>query len=628
MNQTKMLKLITAIFFIASSLFTSAMFAADKEIIAVHNFNVSPALKKFKISGWWISEIMENELVQTGKCRVVTRARISRVLKEKNISSSSTIAPQTLGKIIGAQYIVTGQAEFSDHKLIVTANMINIAQKTGEITESYEISSITQPGQVAAKLAELVEELAIMLTMTPGEFLDLGLSLMQSGDYTSAVEIFKYFEREAKLAKIISLIDMVDQKNLKAQAATINLNNKTPGEALDYGIKLMHQGKQHQAALVFHRLQQSRMARKINNLMKVAKAGAKNQNEQIDKIIAIARTKFKHAITNRNKAELDKSPATLCDDAVTELQAFLSEPKIFISKSKRSQIKQLISEIEQFREKLFNGPNSNKQWLLPRIKITLIPIKAGKFKMRNELPVEEREEPEYTVALSRPFWIGKTEISAGQFLYYLKQLKLNSRAERYEIDREINFTSNYCPLNKHYRLKRGFSKKHPMTEISWRGANKFCKWLNSTEQAAERLPEGYEYRLPTEAEWEYCCRAGSDKAFAFGDDTGQINNYAWYRSNSNRASQQHGGKKPNIWGVYDMHGNVWEWCNDWYGENFLVADTEDPIGPAASNDNCKVLRGGSFTSSPLDLRCGTRYLHNYKRGRKNVGFRVVCAPEL
>jgi formylglycine-generating enzyme required for sulfatase activity len=77
-----------------------------------------------------------------------------------------------------------------------------------------------------------------------------------------------------------------------------------------------------------------------------------------------------------------------------------------------------------------------------------------------------------------------------------------------------------------------------------------------------------------------------------------------------------------------MHGNVWEWCNDWYGENFLVADTEDPIGPAAANDNCKVLRGGSFTSSPLDLRCGTRYSYDYKRGKKNVGFRIVCAPEL
>jgi formylglycine-generating enzyme required for sulfatase activity len=83
-----------------------------------------------------------------------------------------------------------------------------------------------------------------------------------------------------------------------------------------------------------------------------------------------------------------------------------------------------------------------------------------------------------------------------------------------------------------------------------------------------------------------------------------------------------------MWGIYDMHGNVWEWCNDWYGEKFLVADTEDPIGPAAANDNCKVLRGGSFTSSPLDLRCGTRYSYDYKRGKKNVGFRIVCAPEL
>ena len=248
--------------------------------------------------------------------------------------------------------------------------------------------------------------------------------------------------------------------------------------------------------------------------------------------------------------------------------------------------------------------------------------------MRNALPVEEREEPEYTVIISKPFWIGKTEITAGEFLYYLKHLKFNSKSEQYEIDREINFDSKYCPINKQYRLKRNFSKDHPMTEISWRGANKFAKWINTSESDAKRLPEEYEYRLPTEAEWEYSCRAGTDKAFSFGDNTEHVNDYAWFRSNSNSETKKKGSKKPNKWGIYDMHGNVWEWCNDWYGEQFLVADTEDPVGPVDSNENGKVLRGGSFSSSPLDLRCGNRYSSDYKRGRKNVGFRIVCAPEL
>ena len=392
--------------------------AENKDIIAVHNFNVSPSLQKLKISGWWISEIMENELVQAGKCRVVTRARISRVLKEKNISSTSTITPQTLGKIIGAQFIVTGQAGYSGKQLIVTANMIDASRQTGEITESYEVSESAEAQHIAAKLSQIVEKLAILLTMTPGDFLDQGLAKMKEGNYTGAVEIFQFFEREAKLEKILDLIDMVDRKNLTSKATVTDLSTKTPGEALDYGITLMQQGKSEEAALIFYRLQQSRMAQKIKNLMNVAKRGAQKQNEKINKIIISAKTKFTNAINNHDKAELKKNPATLCDEAITELRAFLSDPETFVSKSKRFDIEELIITIEQFRKKLFAGPATNTRWLIPQINIPLIPIKAGKFKMRNALPVEEREEPEYTVIISKPFWIGKTEITAGEFLYY------------------------------------------------------------------------------------------------------------------------------------------------------------------------------------------------------------------
>lgn len=628
MSKPKTNFFITIIFIVLNILCSAQSYSTDKAIIAVHNFNVSPALQKLKINGWWISEMMENELVQTGKCRVVTRARISRVLNEKNISTGSTLEPKALGKIIGADYIVTGQAEFSANKLIVTANLINVTHKTGEIVESYDVSGISQPEHVAAKLTELVKELAIMLNLSPGEFLDRGLAFMKSGNYNKAVEMFKFFERDAKLAKIVALIKMVDKKHLEREAATIDLSNKTSGEALDYGLELMRRGELNQAALVFYQLQNSHMAKKIKNLMQLAKAGAKKQAEKINLVIASARLKFKNAIINRNKAEQQKSPATLCDAAISELQTFLNAPKFFLSADERTQIEQLINKIEQFRKKLFNGPSNNTKWLIPQVNITLIPIKPGKFKMQNALPAEDRDEPEYSVTLTQPFWIGKTEITAGTFLYYLKSLNFKSKAERYTVDREINFSSKFCPINSHYRLRRGFTKQHPMSEISWRGAVQFCRWLNAKEQAAGRLPAGYEYRLPTEAEWEYCCRAGVATAFSFGNNTGKADQYAWYRSNSGRQSHKCGSKRPNSWGIYDMHGNVWEWCNDWYEDTFLIADCENPIGPDASNENSKVVRGGSFTSSPLDLRCGTRYSYDYKRGKKNIGFRIVCAPEL
>ena len=123
----------------------------------------------------------------------------------------------------------------------------------------------------------------------------------------------------------------------------------------------------------------------------------------------------------------------------------------------------------------------------------------------------------------------------------------------------------------------------------------FCRKLSEKE--------GLEYRLPTEAEWEYACRAGTTTVYSFGDDVSELARYGWFSSNSGRTTHPVGGKRPNAWGLYDMHGNVFEWCQDWYGD-YPSGSVTDPTGPASGDS--RVLRGGSFGLRASDVRSAFR----------------------
>jgi formylglycine-generating enzyme required for sulfatase activity len=146
----------------------------------------------------------------------------------------------------------------------------------------------------------------------------------------------------------------------------------------------------------------------------------------------------------------------------------------------------------------------------------------------------------------------------------------------------------------------------PVETVSWYAATNYCAKLTARERAAGRLPAGWEYRLPTEAEWEYACRAGSTNRFSYGDDPGytELANYAWYTSNSGGTTHAVGGKLPNQWGLYDMYGNVWEWCLDWYAGALPGGSVTNPQGPATGS--FRVDRGGCWDSFPLDCRSANR----------------------
>jgi len=135
------------------------------------------------------------------------------------------------------------------------------------------------------------------------------------------------------------------------------------------------------------------------------------------------------------------------------------------------------------------------------------------------------------------------------------------------------------------------------------------------------------FDLPTEAQWEYACRAGSSSEYYFGDDPARLGEFAWYLDNSGNRSHPVGQKKPNAWGLYDMTGNVCQWCADWYGSSYLPGDATDPAGP--DSGEAAVLRGESWVGVAYELRSADRVGTPVYYRNSHVGLRLVClAPEL
>jgi formylglycine-generating enzyme required for sulfatase activity len=147
----------------------------------------------------------------------------------------------------------------------------------------------------------------------------------------------------------------------------------------------------------------------------------------------------------------------------------------------------------------------------------------------------------------------------------------------------------------------------PKGSVSWNQAREFCRKLS---ELPEEKAAGRSYRLPTEAEWEYACRAGATTAYCFGDDAAsEVGNFAWYADNSAGSAQARQAKTPNAWGLYDMHGNLWEWC-------------EDPLEPGKTDNYA--LRGGSYREPADRLQCVTRSYGSPIIIRPDAGFRVAC----
>lgn len=277
-----------------------------------------------------------------------------------------------------------------------------------------------------------------------------------------------------------------------------------------------------------------------------------------------------------------------------------------------------------------------------KITLAMAWIPPGKFTMgspRSEPSRRADESPRTHVALTQGFWLGKTHVTIGQWkavmgrdvrqqlLHYIDDDVLHDLGGKRQTGRSyMNFSRE-----KAAEYLANESDDLPMYFVSWDDAMEFCRQLNALEHAAGRLPAGYEYDLPTEAQWEYAARAGTRSAI-YDEPLGAI---AWYDANSadgyvgkgfKVASGATGGpravagKRPNHWGLYDMAGNLWQWCRDWYGP-YSGGEATDPSGPASGAS--RVNRGGSFGSGAGDERSASRAANPPAEASAYRGFRLA-----
>jgi formylglycine-generating enzyme required for sulfatase activity len=236
-------------------------------------------------------------------------------------------------------------------------------------------------------------------------------------------------------------------------------------------------------------------------------------------------------------------------------------------------------------------------------------IPPGTFRMGSPATDVDRdvdEGPQTAVTISRGFWMGGYEVTQGE---YLALMGTNP--------------SSFQGLS------------YPVEAVSWNDATRYCEVLTQRDRGSGWIPPNSVYRLPSEAEWEYACRAWTSTRFSYGNDPDYTNltDYAWYGANSGGMTHPVGQKLPNPWGLYDMHGNVYEWCQDWYGR-YPGGIAIDPTGPATGSN--RVIRGGYFGAYARHCRSALRFSSNpanwdpwfspWPDWDSFIGFRVVLAP--
>jgi sulfatase modifying factor 1 len=261
----------------------------------------------------------------------------------------------------------------------------------------------------------------------------------------------------------------------------------------------------------------------------------------------------------------------------------------------------------------FAGTKPGEEWSGNGLKMKFCWCPSGRFTMGSPAsePDREKDEDQVSVTLTRGFWLGKHEVTQGEWERIMRATLAEQRDK----------------ADPKYSLY-GEGANYPMYYVNHDEATEFCRKLTDQERKAARLPADWEYRLPTEAQWEYACRAGTKTATAFGDKLGS--DQANFDGNSpyNGADKGEylkrtaivGSYKANAWGLHDMHGNVWEWCRDWYKET-LPGGTDPDVTEKASY---RVLRGGCWSDEGGLCRSALRRRNTPDDRHLYIGFRLAA----
>ncbi|MFO1041724.1 MAG: SUMF1/EgtB/PvdO family nonheme iron enzyme [Planctomycetaceae bacterium] len=250
----------------------------------------------------------------------------------------------------------------------------------------------------------------------------------------------------------------------------------------------------------------------------------------------------------------------------------------------------------------------------------------------------QEEGPQHSVKISKPFCLGEVEVTVGQFRAFVDATKYLTQGERFGGGNSNTWSPNPNvkpeQVTVHWRAP-GYptSDNHPVTQVTWADCIAFCNWLSEREGLSScysgnekdgwtYIPGSSGYRLPTEAEWEYSCRAGTTTHFSFGDDPLKLAEYGWFARASTGKPQAGSQKLPNPFGLFDLHGNIREWCYDWYSSEYYASSPAvDPAGPESGSD--RVMRGGRIGDKAIGCRSAFRYdIAPFLRNAEG-GFRVV-----
>jgi formylglycine-generating enzyme required for sulfatase activity len=245
-----------------------------------------------------------------------------------------------------------------------------------------------------------------------------------------------------------------------------------------------------------------------------------------------------------------------------------------------------------------NGLSMKLVWCLP-----------GTYKMQHERadgPDDTLTITPVPVLLSRGYWLGRFETTQAEW----------KRLMGTEPWKDSHLTNE--------------GPDYPATSVSWVDAMEFCRKLTEQERKAGRLPDTWEYTLPTEAQWERACRAQTETAYGFGDDTAQLGEYAWFADNARHANEYYahrvGLKRPNPWGLYDMHGNAHEWCRDYFVEALPGGRDPEVVEKPPGPRTFRVVRGGGRGDDADDCRSSRHNGNDYDERNVGIGFRIALCP--